>query len=107
MFWAIALVLASTLLEPADVRAQAATDSVAQPSIGKVMEVAGTVTIEHNALVVVQASLSTAAPPKAGDSVYKGDLIQTGTDGKVVLVFADGTTFNVARNARIELNEFI
>ena len=97
---------AALLLEPADVRAQGATDS-AVLRIGKIVELEGTVSVEHNAVVVVQASLSTTAPPKVGDAVYQGDVIQTKNDGKISLVFTDGTAFNVARNARVELNEFI
>jgi len=95
------------LIEPADVRAQAAADSAIVSPIGKITELQGAVSLEHNALVVVQASLGTAAPPKVGDAVYKGDVIQTNNDGKISLIFTDGTAFNVARNARIELNEFV
>lgn len=95
------------LLEPADVRAQGARDSSAISPIGKITELEGKVGVEHNAAVVVQASLSTAAPPKIGDSLYKGDVIQTRDDGKISLIFTDGTAFNLGRNARIELNEFV
>ena len=82
-------------------------DPSIQAPIGKILAVQGSATIEHNALVIVQASLAASAPPRAGDSVYTGDVIRTGADGKVEVVFSDGTAFNVARNARIELNEFI
>ena len=41
------------------------------------------------------------------DLVYRGDLVATGPDRKVSLVFADGTAFNVSSNARMELNEFV
>ena len=60
--------------------------------------------------VVVPVSLhgdGGVAPTKLGDSVYSGDVIQTGPDGKAGLVFADGTTFNISSNARMVLNEFI
>jgi hypothetical protein len=82
-------------------------DSSLQAAIGKVLDVQGTVTIEHIALVVVQASVAGRTSPKSGDFVYRGDVVQTGADGKVDLVFSDGTTFNVSKNARIELNEFV
>jgi hypothetical protein len=42
-----------------------------------------------------------------GDPVYKGDVVSTGADGRVGIVFSDGTTFNVSSNARMVLNEFI
>jgi hypothetical protein len=34
-------------------------------------------------------------------------VIQTAADGKLALVFADGTALNVQSNARVELDEFI
>lgn len=77
--------------------------------IGKVMTVAGTARIEHAANVVVQA----AAPAngigqvKVGDAVYRGDLIQTGADGALGIVFGDGTSFSLSANARMEVNEFV
>jgi hypothetical protein len=82
-------------------------DPGVQEPIGRILAVQGSATIEHNALIIVQASLAASAPPRAGDAVYQGDVIRTGADGKVEVVFSDGTAFNVARNARIELNEFI
>lgn len=82
-------------------------DPSLQAAIGKVLNVQGAVTIERSALVAVQASLAGRNTPKAGDFVYRGDVVQTGADGKVDLVFSDGTAFNVLKNARIELNEFV
>jgi hypothetical protein len=75
--------------------------------IGKVIAAAGSVTIEHVAAVVVQASISPVGQAKVGDLVYRGDVLQTGRDGKVDLTFADGTTFNVSSNARMVLDEFV
>jgi hypothetical protein len=78
-----------------------------QAEIGKILNVQGAVTIERSALVAVQASFAGRNAPKPGDFVYRGDVVQTGADGKVDLVFSDGTAFNVLKNARIELNEFV
>lgn len=76
--------------------------------IGKVQETAGAVTIEHPSGVVVQANLPAGAGHvKVDDSVYRGDLIQTGADGSLGIVFADGTSFKVSSNARMELNEYV
>ena len=77
--------------------------------IGKVLTVAGIAHIEHPATILVQANLSTSdnAPTKVGDLVYRGDVIQTGADGALSITFADGTSFNVSSNARMEVNSFI
>ena len=76
--------------------------------IGKIQSAAGSVTVEHASAVIVQANVPTGAgQAKVGDPVYRGDLIQTGADGKLGIVFADGTSFNISNNARMELNEFV
>ena len=77
--------------------------------IGKVLDVTGAATIEHPSVVVVQANLPTSGvgQAKVGDSVYRGDMVQTGADGALGIIFADGTSFKVSSNARMELNEFV
>jgi hypothetical protein len=77
--------------------------------IGKVLTLQGTVRIEHPAAILVQANLPTAdiQQAKVGDLVYRGDMIQTGPDGKLGVGFADGSSFSVSNNARMELNEFV
>ena len=77
--------------------------------IGKVVTATGSVTIEHANAVVVQANIPAGGvgQTKAGDPVYKGDVVQTGADGKVGITFTDGTAFNLSSNARMELNEFV
>jgi hypothetical protein len=75
-----------------------------------VVSAAGSVTIEHANAMVVQANLPAASgvgQTKAGDPVYKGDVVQTGADGKIGITFTDGTTFNLSSNARMVLNEFV
>jgi len=60
--------------------------------------------------VVVQANIpagSGGGPTKIGDPVYRGDVVQTGADGKVGITFSDGTAFNLSSNARMVLNEFV
>jgi hypothetical protein len=88
---------------------QAPSGSDANP-VGKVMTANGVVHIEHPAAIVMQANLpvgSNSAPTKVGDLVYRGDVIQTGSDGALGITFADGTSFNVSSNARMEVNEFV
>jgi hypothetical protein len=77
--------------------------------VGKVMTVAGSARIEHAANVVVQAAAPATGVDqvKVGDAVYRGDLIQTGTDGALGIVFGDGTSFSLSANARMEVNEFV
>jgi hypothetical protein len=95
--------------------AWAQTDSARPPAgvdtnpIGKVLTAVGTAHIEHPAGVLVQANLPASNPDQAktGDLVYRGDVIQTGADGALSITFADGSSFNVSRNARMEVNEFV
>jgi hypothetical protein len=78
--------------------------------VGKIVHISGSVRVEHTIPVVVPASLHRdggVTAMKVGDSVYSGDVIQTGPDSKAGIVFADGTAFNVSSNARMILNEFI
>ena len=39
--------------------------------------------------------------------MLKGDVIQTGGNSAVGIIFTDGATFNLAANARMVLNEFV
>jgi hypothetical protein len=73
------------------------------------MTATGAVHLAHAAAVVMQANLppNGSEQTKSGDLVYRGDLIETGADGALAIAFADGTSFNVSRNARMEVNEFI
>jgi len=95
---------------PYSARAQngAAQGPDAKP-IGKVLNLSGTVTIEHTSAVVVQAGLPAGGKgqAKVDDPVYRGDLVETGSDGLLGISFADGTTFKLSNNARMELNEFV
>jgi hypothetical protein len=107
---ALALVATVGLLASASAQrpsAPAAPGGLESP-IGRVESTTGVVSIERKATVAHQAALSgTTIHPKAGDLVYREDVIQTGADGKLSLVFADGTAFNISANARMELNEFL
>jgi hypothetical protein len=104
-----ALALAVLLVQsPALVAQSGPPAALTESAIGKVVTAEGTATIEHTVALVVQVSAAKGAlPAKVGDFVYKGDKVQTGADGKVGLVFADGTALNVFNNASMELNEFV
>ncbi len=43
----------------------------------------------------------------AGDILSRGDLIETGADGRVGITFSDGTLFNLSSRARMSLDEFV
>ena len=116
---AIALVVASFSLFTSDIgtgsawaqsgSARTTPASIDSSPIGKILTVTGSVTVEHASAVIVQASVPTSAigQAKVGDPVYRGDMIQTGADGTLGIVFTDGTSFNISKNARMELNEFV
>jgi hypothetical protein len=81
--------------------------TIANP-IGKVVLATGTLKVERGNAVVVQANLPTSPEqPKVGDLVYQGDVVSTGADGAVGIVFSDGSAFNISSNARMVLNEFV
>jgi hypothetical protein len=77
--------------------------------IGKALVVEGSVRIEHPAAILVTANLPAngAEQAKVGDLVYRGDIIQTGPDGKLGVGFTDGSSFSVSANARMEMNDFV
>jgi hypothetical protein len=77
--------------------------------VGKVLTVTGAAHIDHPADILVQANLPAGGggQTKVGDLVYRGDIIQTGADGALSVTFADGTSFNVSNNAKMEVNEFV
>jgi hypothetical protein len=88
--------------------AQPAVQNVASSPIGKVVAAKGSVTIEHVGAVVVQANLpNQAGEAKVGDLVYQGDVVRTGSDGRVSINFADDTSFNLSNNASMTLDEFV
>jgi len=58
--------------------------------IGKVNTATGTIRVAH-----------------AEALLYRGDVIQTGPDGKLEITLVDGTSVNVSSNARIEMSEFV
>src|SRR5262249_51651901 len=109
------LLLAASVMLPESVRAQSnaaqsPAASLETNPIGKVVKTSGTVTVEHANAVIVKATLpaaSGAGQTKIGDPVYKGDVVQTGADGKVGITFNDGSAFNLSSNARMVLNEFV
>ena len=76
--------------------------------IGQVVTVKGTATITHAKAKVVMVSLGDQVDgAKVGAPVYLGDIVQTGSDGRLGIAFADGTAFDLDSNARMVLNKFV
>ena len=67
------------------------------PVLGKVLGADGEVSITRLG--------GGAAPPRAGAFVFGGDVIETGADGRVTIVFADGSQFRLAPNTAFALDE--
>src|SRR5258706_13110275 len=89
------LALASFLPGPAQAQihsAGPAVQALASEPIGKVVTATGAVTIEHADAMVVQANVSSqAGQTKVGDLVYRGDVVQTGPDGRAGINFTHAT----------------
>ncbi len=78
--------------------AQAGAQPSAQPVIGRVDALSGGATVVRNGVAVTL---------NIGDTVRKGDVVQTAGGSTVAIVFADGSTFSISANARMVLNEFV
>ena len=81
-----------------DVDVSSPQQPVSAPAIGKLRAVTGLVTIKR-AETIAQAS--------TGDSVYLDDVIETGADGSVTVVFVDGNAFYLRPGTVMVLDEFV
>ncbi|MBI3435205.1 MAG: FecR domain-containing protein, partial [Proteobacteria bacterium] len=70
----------------------------AQPVVGRIELASGNATIVRNGVAIAV---------NVGESVRKGDVVQTGADGKMGIVFTDGTAFSLTANSRMVVNEFV
>lgn len=78
--------------------AQAGAQTSDQPPIGRIEQAAGNATIVRNGVAIAA---------NQGDVVRKGDVVQTGGDGQIAVLFSDGSTFSLSANARMVLNDFV
>lgn len=78
--------------------AQAGAQTSDQPAIGRIEQVAGNATIVRNGVAITA---------NQGDVVRKGDIVQTGSDGQIAVLFSDGSTFSLSASARMVLNDFV
>lgn len=78
--------------------AQAAVAADLRIPIGRVEKVSGTATVQRNG---VQFEL------RLGDTVSKGDVVQTGSASSLTIKFNDGSVFGLSSNARMVLNDMV
>lgn len=86
------IVIASFLLL-APLAAQAA-----EAPVGSIKTVKGTVSIVRGA---------TAVETKSGARVYRNDILRTGRDGSVSMVFRDDTLLSLGPGSELSVNEFV
>jgi VCBS repeat-containing protein len=72
--------------------------SVAPVMIGHVTKLTGNATAIRNGVSIIL---------NQGDTVHKGDVVQSGSDSTLGITFIDGTVFGLASNAKMVLNEMI
>ncbi|WP_247834400.1 VCBS domain-containing protein [Bradyrhizobium sp. 200] len=72
--------------------------SVAPALIGHVTKLAGNATAIRNGVSIIL---------NQGDTVHKGDVVQSGSDSTLGITFIDGTVFGLASNAKMVLNEMV
>jgi VCBS repeat-containing protein len=72
--------------------------SVAPAIIGHVTKLAGNATAIRNGVSIIL---------NQGDTVHKGDVVQSGSDSTLGITFIDGTVFGLASSAKMVLNEMI
>lgn len=78
--------------------AQAGAQQAAQPVVGRVDTLSGSCNVVRNGVSVAL---------NVGDTVRKGDVVQTAGGSAVAIVFADGSTFSLSANARMVLDDFV
>jgi hypothetical protein len=81
------------LQQPANQTPQPNTDEV-----GNVASFEGSATVTRN---------GASQPLKLQDPIFKGDLLRTGANSTLGVIFDDETTFNLSANSSIEVNEFV
>lgn len=78
--------------------AQADPGASAATPIGHVVKLTGSASVIRNGVAVVL---------NVSDNVFKGDVVQSGTDSALGISFIDGTAFSLSSNARMVLNDMV
>ncbi|WP_316977296.1 tandem-95 repeat protein [Shumkonia mesophila] len=66
----------------------------------------GTVETLHGKVTAIRAD-GTVVELQAGDPVYQGDILETGADGAIGVLLADDSTFSMAADGRMVLDEMV
>jgi len=72
---------------------------VSEQSIGQIEKMTGTVTVIH--------ADGTKVDLQVGDQVFQGDILETSGDGAVGVILADETTFSMAEDGRMVLDQMV
>lgn len=90
----------STAAQPAAPNAPAAASQLQQDAdpVGSVATLQGSASVTHN---------NAASALKLSQSIYKGDVVQTGTDGTMGITFDDDTTFTLKPNSQMAVDDFV
>jgi VCBS repeat-containing protein len=78
--------------------AQTSDAVIGQTPIGRVEKVSGSVTVLRNGILI---------EIRLGDTVARGDVVQTGPDSSLTVKFNDGTVFNLSSSARMVINDMV
>ncbi|MFC4174214.1 Ig-like domain-containing protein [Microvirga sp. GCM10011540] len=93
-----ALVGSGPGVEYAQAGSQAVRAAAALVPIGRVEKVSGSATVLRNGSLVEL---------RLGDTVARGDVVQTGADSSLIIRFHDGTVFSLSASARMVLNDMV
>jgi hypothetical protein len=85
-------------VQPAAPGAAPGQQQAAADPVGSVATLQGSASVTHNhAATALQLS----------ESIYKGDVLQTGVDGTLGITFDDDTTFTLKPNSQIAVDDFV
>jgi hypothetical protein len=96
-----AQVFAQTPTTPPPSTQPASTNPAQQQSadpVGSVATLQGSAFVTHN---------NAATAIHMSDSIYKGDVLRTGTNGTIGITFDDDTTFTLKPNSQIAVDDFV
>ncbi len=83
-----------------------AAGQVAQSQLGLSAQPIGSVESVSGSVIAVRAD-GTRVELDVGDPVFQGDILETAEDGVIGIVLADETTFSMAENGRMVLDEMV
>ena len=88
-----------TPMKSANSAQKSATPAASDDAIGRAETVSGEVTVTH--VNGAKSELSQNA------AIYRGDLVETGADGKVSITFIDASTFALSSDGSMVMDELV